>query len=140
MNNDGKIIKFKQPTPPVASIIKPEVAKWIINDPLVGVINEKEDGGTGWRAKLDKWQVFGKTGTADIASKNQRGYDENATIASFIAGAPVQNPQVLTLVSVFRPNKKLGKGYSGGVVAAPAAGKIIERTLTYMESKKIVKQ
>ncbi len=133
--NDDKIMKLKQPTPPVASIIKPEVAKWIINDPLVGVINEKENGGTGWRAKLEKWQVFGKTGTADMASKNQRGYDENAMIASFIAGAPVNNPQVLTLVTIFRPNKSLGKGYSGGVAAAPAAGKIIERTLTYMESK-----
>jgi len=37
------------------------------------------------------------------------------------------------LVSVYKPNKKLGKGYTGGVVASPVAAKIIEKTLNYLE-------
>ncbi|MHC4124410.1 MAG: peptidoglycan D,D-transpeptidase FtsI family protein, partial [Planctomycetota bacterium] len=137
IDNNGEIVKLKRPTPPVGFVIKPEVAKWVVRDAMVGVVNEKSNGGTGWRAKLDKWQVFGKTGTADIPKEDQRGYEEDATIASFIAGAPAEQPEILVLVSIRRPNKALGKGNSGGVVASPAAGKIIERTLNYLENKRL---
>jgi hypothetical protein len=29
----------------------------------------------------------------------------------------------------------LGKGYTGGAISAPVAGKIIEKTLTYLENR-----
>jgi len=135
VNNDGKITELKRPPPPVGYIIKPEIAKWIVNDVLVGVVNERNNGGTGWRAKLDKWQVFGKTGTSNIARVGQRGYEENSNIASFVAGAPAGDPAVVVLVSVRRPNGRLGKGDSGGAVASPVAAKIIEKTLNYLGVK-----
>ena len=135
VNNDGKITELKRPPPPVGYIIKPEIAKWLVNDVLVGVVNERNNGGTGWRAKLDKWQVFGKTGTSNIARVGQRGYEENSNIASFVAGAPAEDPAVVVLVSVRRPNGRLGKGDSGGSVASPVAGRIIEKTLTYLGVK-----
>ena len=135
VNNDGKITELKRPPPPVGYIIKPEIAKWIVNDVLVGVVNERNNGGTGWRAKLDKWQVFGKTGTSNIARVGQRGYEVNSNIASFVAGAPAEDPAVVVLVSVRRPNGRLGKGDSGGSVASPVAGRIIEKTLTYLGVK-----
>lgn len=131
-DSDGKVTKLQRPPPAVGFVIKPEVAKWIITNPLVGVINERQNGGTGWRARLKKWQVFGKTGTANTAKLSERGYEENANIASFIAGAPVDDPAVVVLVSVCKPNRKLGKGDSGGAVASPVAAKIIEKTLTYL--------
>ena len=135
VNNDGKITELKRPPPPVGYIIKPEIAKWLVNDVLVGVVNERNNGGTGWRAKLDKWQVFGKTGTSNIARVGQRGYEVNSNIASFVAGAPADDPAVVVLVSVRRPNGRLGKGDSGGSVASPVAGRIIEKTLTYLGVK-----
>ena len=135
VNNDGKITELKRPPPPVGYIIKPEIAKWLVNDVLVGVVNERNNGGTGWRAKLDKWQVFGKTGTSNIARVGQRGYEVNSNIASFVAGAPAEDPAVVVLVSVRRPNGRLGKGDSGGSVASPVAGRIIEKTLTYLGVK-----
>jgi stage V sporulation protein D (sporulation-specific penicillin-binding protein) len=109
-------------------IVKPQVAKWIVTDALVGVVNE----GTGKRAKLEKWQVFGKSGTANIAKSNERGYSESDYVASFIAGAPADDPAIVVLVSIRKPNKKLGKGYTGGAVASPVAAKIIEKTLNYL--------
>ncbi|MHC4076219.1 MAG: peptidoglycan D,D-transpeptidase FtsI family protein [Planctomycetota bacterium] len=131
---DGKIIELKQPQPGIELVIKPAVAGWIVKDPLVGVVNERKNGGTGWRAKLEKWEVFGKTGTANIARVNQKGYSKkSANLASFVAGGPAENPQVVVLVSVRKPNRRLGKGDSGGVVATPVAGKIIEKTLNYLE-------
>jgi cell division protein FtsI (penicillin-binding protein 3) len=131
VDNDGKIIKLKQPPPSAGFIIDPEVAKWIVTNALVDVVNEEK--GTGKLAKLEKWQVFGKTGTANIASSTRRGYSETDFIASFIAGAPAEDPKVLVLVSIRKPNIALGKGYTGGTVAAPVAARILEKTLNYLE-------
>ena len=133
VDSNSKITELKQPQPSVGFVVSPQVARWIVTDAMVGVVNEKQNGGTGWRAKLEKWQVFGKTGTADIAKSDERGYSDDATIASFIAGAPAEDPAVLVLVSIRKPNKKLGKGHTGGVVASPVAAKILEKTLNYLE-------
>lgn len=135
VDNNGEVVQIKRPVPPVGYIIKREVAEWIVNDCLVGVVNERSNGGTGWRAKLEKWQVFGKTGTANIARVGRRGYEDNSNIASFVAGAPAEDPAIVVLVSVRRPNGRLGKGDSGGAVASPVAGRIIEKTLTYLENR-----
>ena len=131
VDNNGKIVKLKTPSPPVGSVINPQVAKWIVNEALTAVINE----GTGRRAKLEKYQLFGKTGTANIAKKDSKGYDDDAYIASFIAGAPAHDPAIVVLVSVRKPDRSLGKGYTGGTVAAPVAAKIISKTLNYLEKQ-----
>jgi cell division protein FtsI/penicillin-binding protein 2 len=131
VDNDGKITELKRPPPPVGYIVNPEVAEWIVRDAMTGVVNE----GTGKRAQLEKWQLFGKTGTANIASSDTKGYAENEFVASFISGAPVNDPAIVVLISIRKPNRSLGKGYTGGVVAAPVAAKIIEKTLTYLGVK-----
>lgn len=129
VDNKGQLIKLKQPSPPVGFVVKPEVANWIVTDALAGVVNE----GTGKKAKLEKWQVFGKTGTAQLAKRNERGYSDRDYIASFIAGAPAEDPKAIVLVSICKPNIGLGKGYTGGTIAAPVAAKILEKTLNYLE-------
>ena len=130
VDHKGKITKLKrQNLPSVGYVIKPEVAKWIVGDALAAVIND----GTGKRARLDKWQIFGKTGTANIAKSNSRGYSDSDYVASFVAGGPAEDPRIVVLVSIRKPNKKLGKGYTGGAVASPVAAKIIEKTLTYLD-------
>jgi cell division protein FtsI/penicillin-binding protein 2 len=128
VDNSGEIVKLKRPPPPIGFVIKPEVAKWLVTEALTGVVNE----GTGKKAKLNNWQVFGKTGTAQLANDEGGGYAENAYVASFIGGAPVENPAVIVLVSIFRPKVALGKGYTGGTVAAPVAAAILEKTLNYL--------
>ncbi len=136
VDNDGKIInsKFKirnSQFENVGFVIKPEVAEWIVTDALVGVVNE----GTGRRAALEKWQVFGKTGTAQSARSDRRGYDDNSYVASFVAGAPAHAPEVIVLVSIRKPNIRLGRGYTGGTIAAPVAARILEKTLNYLEKR-----
>jgi cell division protein FtsI/penicillin-binding protein 2 len=126
VNSEGEIEYLERP-PPVGYIIKPEIAKWIVSDALAAVVNE----GTGKRAKLEKWQVFGKTGTANIAKEGR--YSEEDYIASFVSGAPADDPEIVVLVSIIKPNKKLGLGYTGGVVCSPVAAGIIEKTLNYLE-------
>jgi len=128
VDNDGEIVKLKRPPPRVGFVVEPEVAEWIVRDAMAGVVNE----GTGKKAKLQKWQVFGKTGTANMAKSNERGYSESEYIASFVAGAPAEDPAVVVLVSIRKPNVELGKGYTGGTVAAPVAARILEKTLGYL--------
>jgi cell division protein FtsI (penicillin-binding protein 3) len=131
VDNDGNITVLKRPPPPVGYIVKPEIAKWVVSEAMVAVVNE----GTGKRAQLEKWQVFGKTGTANIALSNARGFSDRNYVASFVAGAPVDDPAIVVLVSIRKPNRSLGKGYTGGSVASPVAAKIIEKTLTYLGVK-----
>lgn len=128
---EGDIKRIKRETSSVGYVIKPEVAEWMVEDALSAVVNE----GTGKRAKLDRWQVFGKTGTANIALENARGYSKDHYVASFVAGAPAEDPKIVVLVSIRKPNKSLGKGYTGGAVSSPVAAKIIERTLEYMDKR-----
>ncbi len=131
VTSDGTIVDMRPSTLRVGYIIKPEVARWVVNEALVSVIND--EGGTGKRARLEKWQVFGKTGTAQLANPAGPGYLEDAYVASFLAGAPADDPRVIVLVSIHRPNVKLRKGYTGGTIAAPVAAEILEKTLTYLE-------
>lgn len=122
----------KMPARPLdaGQVISPDVSRQLVDKALVGVVARKE--GTAHKAHLEGWQVFGKTGTAQIAKKDGPGYQENKYISSFIAGAPAQNPRLCVLVIVHQPNRSLGLGYTGGVVAAPAVREILHQTLTYL--------
>jgi cell division protein FtsI/penicillin-binding protein 2 len=122
------VVESEPPANLPAYIIKPATANWIIREALTGVVNE----GTGKKAAVEGLQVFGKTGTANIAGSSQRGYDETNYVASFVGGAPAEKPEVIILVSIRKPDKTLGKGYTGGTVAAPVFKEILEKTLTYL--------
>jgi len=128
VGSDGEVVTLKRPRPAVGYVLDPQVAQWVVRDAMVGVVNE----GTGKKAKLEKWQVFGKTGTANVAKSNERGYSESEYVASFVAGGPAEQPAVVVLVSIRKPNIELGKGYTGGTVAAPVAARILEKTLNYL--------
>jgi cell division protein FtsI/penicillin-binding protein 2 len=117
----------------VGVIIDPDLAHWMVNDALAAVVENPT--GTGRQAKLERWRVFGKTGTAQVPKKDSRGYEEGAYIASFIAGAPAEDPALVVLVSIRKPNRRLGKGYTGGVVSSPVVGKILERSLEYLVAR-----
>ncbi|NLW84426.1 MAG: penicillin-binding protein 2 [Phycisphaerae bacterium] len=127
VDRSGKVTEYKQPGAGAGYILKPEVAHWMVRDALTAVVNE----GTGAPAALKNCQVWGKTGTANMALPGG-GYDESNYVASFVGGAPADKPAVVVLVSIIRPNRDLGKGYSGGRVAAPVVKEILENTLPYL--------
>ncbi|MHB0946902.1 MAG: peptidoglycan D,D-transpeptidase FtsI family protein [Sedimentisphaerales bacterium] len=129
ISDAGEKVKRIDPAQTGGFIISDKTAKWMVRDALTLVVTD----GTGKKAALEKWQVFGKTGTANIAHSDTRGYDEQNYVASFIGGAPAEKPAVIVLVSIRKPNKRLGKGYTGGSVAAPVAAEILQNTLTYMK-------
>ncbi len=128
VDSQGNITKLHEPAGNTGFIIKPEVAHWIVRNALSGVVNE----GTGDKAALEGVQVWGKTGTANIALPTG-GYDTSNYVASFVGGAPAVNPKVVVMVSIRKPNRALNKGYSGGRVAAPVVGEILKKTMPYIE-------
>lgn len=84
--------------------------------------------GTGKAVQMKKWSSFGKTGTAQIAAGGR--YVERAFTASFIGGAPVDNPKVLVAISIYWPKYE---GHFGSVGAAPFVKQVLEKTLEYLE-------
>lgn len=92
---------------------------------LIGVT---ESGGTGMKAKLDGFEVAGKTGTAQKADLKKGGYLENAYTASFIGFAPARSPRLAVVVVIDEPKGE----HHGGAVAAPAFKEIASESLSYM--------
>jgi cell division protein FtsI/penicillin-binding protein 2 len=129
VNNAGNKIKMEEPAQTASYIISEKTARWIIEEALVKVVQE----GTGKKAAIEGREVWGKTGTANIADKGKGGYDEQNYVASFIGGSPAKEPAVVVLVSIRKPNRSLGKGYAGGAVSAPVAKEILENTLIYLK-------
>ena len=105
--------------------VGPETAHWLIEGPMQEVVTR----GTGKRARVPGYHVFGKTGTAQCLSPNG-GYVHNKYISSFVCGAPVEDPRLLVLVVVNQSS--VGGETFGGKVAAPAAANILKQSLVYL--------
>ncbi len=108
-------------------IISPRVSE-LVRDMLEGVVVEKH--GTGGNAKIEGIRVGGKTGTAQMARSDGRGYEAKAYVASFIGYADLKKDILPVLVvSITRPDTT---SIYGGTLAAPVFRRIIERTIQHL--------
>jgi cell division protein FtsI/penicillin-binding protein 2 len=107
-----------------AEIINRDAAHWVVSVPMREVITR----GTGKKAQIPGYDVFGKTGTAQSLSPTG-GYRHGKYIATFVCGAPVEQPQLLVLVVVNQATT--GGEAFGGRVTAPAAAVILRNSLEY---------
>ena len=121
-----KTVGDEEVAPVVSQIVSPEIAKWVVREALTQVVEK----GTGKKAKLDGYRVFGKTGTAQKLDPETGTYSHHRHVSSFICGAPADNPRVLVIVSVDEPST--GGEHYGGTVAAPPATIILERALRHL--------
>jgi len=87
--------------------------------------------GSGRRAQSVKYQLFGKSATAQLPKKGGGGYHEDRYISSFIAGAPFTDPRIVVVAIVDDPDKKHSSHW-GGEIAGPIARDIIDSTLDYL--------
>ena len=81
--------------------------------------------GTGKNAKVAGYRIGGKTGTSED------GVNTGKYVTSFIGVAPIDNPQLVMLITLYNPTGE--GGHQGGGVAAPLAGQIFREILPYME-------
>ncbi|REJ84432.1 MAG: penicillin-binding protein 2 [Planctomycetota bacterium] len=110
-------------------VIGEEAANWVVRVPLVQVVER----GTGRKAALEDFQVFGKSGTAQKFDAATGQYSHTRHVCSFVCGAPADDPRLLVLVTVDEPT--VGGPHFGGTVAAPAAAQILRRALLYRENR-----
>lgn len=68
---------------------------------LVSVI----ENGAAQQAKIPGYFIAGKTGTAQVPLKDQKGYSESETIHSFIAFFPAFEPKFLIFIKLDNPKK-----------------------------------
>jgi penicillin-binding protein 2 len=114
---DGRVLEENSSDPETIRVLDIEPA--ILNEmrkAMVGVVDDKR--GTGHRAALPKESkivVGGKTGTAQVASRESGGkIEDHAWFAGF---GPANDPQIVVVALV-------ENGGHGGVAAAPIARQI----------------
>jgi cell division protein FtsI (penicillin-binding protein 3) len=101
------------------SVVSPETAA-LMRELLAGVVER----GTGQNGQVDGYRVGGKTGTANKLGEDGR-YVE-ATRASFVGMAPIDDPKVVVAVVVDAPSHEFR---TGGASAAPVFAKVMEQAL-----------
>lgn len=87
------------------------------------------DRGTARRAKLEKYSVAGKTGTARKIVNGR--YTHTKHLASFVGFLPAEAPEICISVMF---NEPVGRGY-GGIHSAPVFKQIAERAANYLNLK-----
>jgi len=95
-----------------------------------GIMRKVMLEGTGQRAQSERYQIFGKSGTAQLPKKDGGGYHENRYVSSFVGAAPLDAPRVVVLCVIDDPDRK--KGHYGGEVAGPCVRDVIDETLGYL--------
>lgn len=131
--NGGKLLKphiIKEITDNQGNIVKkfePEVVRNVISkqtsDTLKGILEGVVSVGTGGNAYVEGYRLAGKTGTSETIQKDRY-------IASFVAFAPADNPVLVAMIALDNPKVY---PHTGGMIAAPVAGKLTEDILTYLE-------
>ena len=123
----GSVVLQQEPTV-LRQVIKPETSKTMCTL-LESVVTE----GTAKNAAVAGFSIGGKTGTSekiDVFDENgQRVLDK---IVSFVGVAPMDDPEYIVLVALDTPSRETGIYISGGVMAAPTVGAVMERILPYL--------
>ena len=81
--------------------------------------------GTGKNAQVKGYRIGGKTGTSED------GVNTGKYVTSFIGVAPISDPQVAILITLYNPTGE--GGHQGGGVAAPVGSQIFSEVLPYLE-------
>ena len=84
--------------------------------------------GTGKNAQVAGYSIGGKTGTSED------GVNTGKYVTSFVGVAPVSDPQVVVLITLYNPTGE--GGHQGGGVAAPIGSQILGEILPYLEVQK----
>jgi len=123
---DGtEIAAFQSQT--VRDIVRPEVAA-LVRHALDEVVSPR---GTAGLAKVEGYDVAGKTGTAQRVDPNG-GYTPGKYVVSFAGFMPVEQAEFTGLVIV-DDAQAVGRANYGGLVAAPIFSRIAERAARYLD-------
>lgn len=139
IHNGGKLIPLTiHKLEPGAKVDGPRVMSERTSLQMLSIMRANVTGGSGKSANIAGLSVGGKTGTGEKYDPAIRGYSHSKQVSSFAAvfpttgGADTKRYFVLVLLDEPKPSAN-SAGYStGGWVAAPAAGRVIERIAPFL--------
>jgi cell division protein FtsI (penicillin-binding protein 3) len=103
-------------------VIKPETA-FTVRQLMQRVVEE----GTGVQARIPNYTAGGKTGTAELVDAVTHQYLKNKNAASFVGFAPVANPRIVVVATVYGTHQK------GGPAAGPVFSAVARTALIVMQ-------
>ncbi len=106
-------------------VFKDEVISKETSEKVLSMMTSVVSEGTGKNARVQGYNVGGKTGTSED------GVNTGKYVTSFIGVAPTDDPKVTILVTLYNPTGE--SGHQGGTVAAPVAGKVLNEVINYLE-------
>lgn len=118
LNPDGSILQHTEP------VCRRQVIKLETSETMREMMEAVVLYGGGRNARIQGYRVGGKSGT----SQKLDSADEKARIASFVAVAPIDDPQFLCLVCLDEPHSWTT---AGGSLSAPVCAEVLEQTLVY---------
>ena len=117
-------------TPEGVQVVPPVIERSVIREDTAAhlrlMMQAVVDGVLRHPAQTPGWPVAGKSGTSDVAEEGV--YLEGASIASFAGFAPADDPRIVLLVKIDRPQGEI----FGGIVAAPVFSAVLKDVLPYL--------
>ena len=104
----------------VRQVVSKDTSEKMI-DMLESVVND----GTGRYGQVKGYSVAGKTGTSEPNPE----HPEEGYVASYVAIAPAENPELVILVTLYNPK---GDSHQGGQIAGPVVSQILNEVLPYL--------
>lgn len=101
-------------------VISEETAKNVLSM-MESVVAE----GTGKNSQVKGYRIGGKTGTSED------GVNTGKYVTSFLGVAPISDPSVAILITLYNPTGE--GGHQGGGVAAPIGSQLFGEILPYLE-------
>lgn len=127
------LVKAVVPTQGEQQLTEPKVVRRVISERasslLSGMLVNAVENGHASRAQVPGYYVAGKTGTAQVASKTAKGYEEGKTIQTFIGYAPASQPRFVMLTRLDDPKDSKFAESS----AVPLFGEIASFVLNYYQ-------
>ena len=118
--SSNKDIQEKNSSLKIRKVISDDVSE-LLKQFMVGSVER----GTGVNAKVEGFEVGGKTGTAQKYNFKKKRYTRGKYISSFIGFAPYENPEFVLGIFLDEPTPK----YYGGETAAPIFQSIMSHLL-----------
>ncbi|MBS5864259.1 MAG: PASTA domain-containing protein [Clostridium sp.] len=138
ISNDGILMKpriVKQiinPETGTTTDIEPVQVRQVISkstsERMRNLMKSVVDDGSGRLAKVEGYSIGGKTGT----SEPQAGREDEGYIASYVAIAPTEKPEICLLIAVHNPNPNNEGSHQGGQVCGPVVSQMLSEILPYL--------
>lgn len=119
INTDTNVVTNIEPVK-VRQVVSEETCEEI-KDMMESVVSV----GTGIYSAVEGYSIGGKTGTSEPSAGNSDSF----YVASFVGIAPIEDPKLSILVTLYDPQ---GNSHEGGTIAAPVVSQILSEVLPYL--------